>query len=423
MFGMRTRRRRSRSRRQLLHGRFRRLRVEPMEARLMLSVSSYGIDYSNLQVSKLPADNYRLVFAPAQIAAPSAGIEGGFINLGTDGNTSYYSDADSTPVLQGNQLNASSNDFHVLYQNGLDSADRAAIGQSNAGLQVLRYTNVGPSLMLEAVPTSTVVKLKNNQLNSSEGGAISIPTLVASMQREEHVAKNEESSLPTAIDTAGEPHRSVRSASSTKSLISGEWARAAMFETVSSERSANQFPDANDGHANDAADDSSAPINAAPASAKATSDEYKILGQHDDTSEKNNRSVPADRRRQQTSESAARPAVYRIEATDWNWVENVHRVASLIVPIASGRQAVNDLATDADDANSAVLATDALFDELGRPAGTMIESVPGDEPNLATRSAVPLLMILALERIATFNSRQSTRTSPTAVTRPRCQQL
>lgn len=423
MFGKRTRRRRSPSRPQVLHGRLRRLRVEPMEARLMLSVSSYGIDYSNLQVSEFPEDNYRLVFAPAQIATPSAGIEGGFINLGSDVVTSNFSDADDTTVLQIGQSHSLSTDLHELYATGLNTEDRVATVQGNGGLPALRYFNVGPNLVLEAVPTSTVVKLKDNQLSSSEGGAISIPTLVASMQREEHVATNEESSLPTAIDSTSEPHRSVRSASSAKSLISGEWARAAMFETVSSERGANQLPDASDGRANSAADDSSAPANSTPVSAKATSDENKILGQHDDASEKNNRSVPADRRRQQTSDSVVRPAVYRIEATDWNWVGNLQRVASLAAPAASGRQAINDLAADADDANSVVLATDAMFDELGRPSAGVIESVPGDESSLATRSAVPLLMILALERIATFNSRQSARTLPAVAPRSRRQQF
>ena len=422
MLGKRNHRNRKSSRPQVVHGRLRRLRVEPMEARLMLSVSSYGIDYSNLQVGEPQADNYRLVFAPAQIAAPITGIEGGFINLGTDGITSNYSDADSSPVLPGNQLQVSSNDFHVFHENGLNAADRTATGQFDGGLQAVRYFNVGPSLMLEPVPTSAVVKLTENHLNSSEGGAISIPTLVAGLQQEEHVAKNDKSSLPTAIDTAGELHRSVRSASSAKSLISGEWARAAMFETVSTERGTNQFTDANVGRANAGTDDSSAPTNAAPASAKATSDESKIIGQQEDTAEKNNRAMPTDRRRQQTSESAVRPAVYRIEATNWNWIGNVHRVAFLAAPIATGGQVINDLATSAIDSNSVVLATDAMFDELGRLTASMIETVPGDESNLATRSAVPLLMILALERIATFSSRQSAHTSPFVAARPRRQQ-
>jgi hypothetical protein len=419
MFGKRIRRQRESFRAQLLRARFRRLRVEPMEGRLMLSATSFEINYSNLQFGPFPADNIRQVFAPAQLSAPSASIDGGFINLDVSGISSNFTDADGSPVLPGDLSYASPSDVKVFTTTGSSTTNRTETALFNNGLQLVRYVNVGASLVLEPATSASVAKSIEG-LNSSEGGAISIPALVASLQHEEHLAKIDESSLPTTIEASGEPRRSVHSATSAKVLFSGEWARAAMFETVGGERSTNQLPNANSGYT-DSADDVSNSAKHTPISVTSKSSETKTAGQQDNALQERNRNLPVDRDHEPTSAPPVRPAVYRIEAADWSWIGDVQPVASFAAPTKSYRQGFSNFTGNADGSNTMVLASDAMFDEIGQPT-TMIESATDGESNLATRSAVPLLMILALERIATFNSRQSARTSPTAPPRPRRQQ-
>jgi hypothetical protein len=380
-----------------------------MESRTMLSgtpmefptdltfgqVATYNAQFLNTSVEDL-----------IRLRAPVQNVpnEGGFINIGATlnsdiaGRTSYLT-SDSyltlrTYVLTANHLSQAGTNYLDLTTNvaGLNNFADWAVTASD-GLQPVTFGAYDGTTEFGPTAPTFVINPPENKIGQSEGGAIPLHPIAAGIREELALASRDSLASNSARPNS---QSSARLMAASERAISGEWARAAIFEFAGD--------DSNSYNSSWSMDQ--------PSSSAAT----QSTPQNDDTLF----SADVDQAKvtpKTTEAPAQQPGTHSAD------VDQASIPASVVsMPSAQTGAAVLAVATSANDAAKAnggevaagtTLASDAAFDQFGQEGAAYVESSSDRSIWSRTRAAAaPILMVLALERIAAINSRRATKERP-----------
>jgi hypothetical protein len=404
-----------RPRRGSLHAR--KLRVEQMESRTMLSGTSVlaPFDFSVSQFAVYNAQFFQLN-APAKytvaVIAPVQDVphEGGFINVGATlnrdvaGRTSYLTSDYLTlraEVLAARQLSpaginelAATNYFADL-NNFADWAVTAS-----AGLQPVTFGAYDSTTEFGPTAPTFVINPSENKVGQNEGGAIPLHPIVAGIREELAFASRDSLASSSARLNS---QSSARLVAASERAISGEWARAAIFEFAG---------DDSDSHNSSWSIDEPNPAAAAQSTPK---DDDTLFSA--DIEQAKVTPKPAEAPAQQPGTHSAAVDQATVPAA----VVNMTAAQKGAVVLAVATSANDAAKAIGEVADGTILASDAAFDQLGQDGAAYVESSSDRSIWSRTRAAAtPILMVLALERIAAINSRRATKERPSEfVQRPR----
>jgi hypothetical protein len=241
----------------------------------------------------------------------------------------------------------------------------------------------------------------------SEGGSIPIHAIFADFRQDSHLASGVKAISAHSSETSVDSLASARLQSSSDGAIAGEWGRAMVFEIAGGE------PTTGDSHSLDG-------------QSTTTSDSDKSL-QHSkplssvDTPQQGVKQV-ARHTATQTNESApigqpqATGSTEQLAAALAQFLKDGNLAADVSAPIAFA-ELLADNPQLAGIPDAATLAATAAFDQLGQDNTAVIESSSDGKSWLRSIGTSPLLMVLALERIAALNSRRATRESRIAASK------
>ena len=371
------------------------LRVERMEGRLMLSATSVEMPTAEFRVIPFGFEDVRFGSFIGELSkAPS--IEGGFI-------TSHASLLSEQSTGQLRAAGIAGEFDHVF---SLFASDRAFL-VSSANFDFDRISKFFDSDLQPAIiplgEPSTFGSNSNGQIidpaesaaSVSEGGSIAIPSLLASLQQESLIAHK--SSITRVAGAKGEGDPFAGMARSTNSSVSGELARASVFEVVDSK-----------------SEDSRRSLSIEDSPVKADDDALRKRQSLSDTRELGDDSGET----QPNSEKSAATQTGTVSNEASLLMESIDQTAQLRAAMQPG-SAIQFLAATSV-ANGVQLesaaaeshgSSDSVFDELGRldrePDGPVAEQSLWSR----SRAATPLLLILAIERVAAFGSRHVRPTS------------
>lgn len=400
----------------------RRLGVELMERRMMLSATGFDAPQPGLDVTQVN-------FSPAQISLTGAHIA--FVSQATDGG---YVDSD-TLTLAGDTIG-----WHGTSVAGNISLDYGVAGQDLNVLPAQLYTNgsgytisrgygiygeqfsnaqwqtdylilSGPGVQLQVIPAwsdnvapepaiqPVVVGPSPSNPGVSEGGSIPIHAIFADFRKDSHLASAAKTASTTARETSVDSPALARRTLTPDNAIAGEWARAMVFEIAGGE------PTASDSHR--PADTGESLQHSEPLSS------VEQLQQNPKTANSHSAALPSEG--SPVGEPAQPPAAQANE-----------QIAAIVTQLMSdgklaaangvGQSSVG-YAAGAQNPDAAALAAAAVFDQLGEGNAAVIESRVDGNSWLRSIGTSPLLMVLALERIAALNSRRATRESRIAPTK------
>jgi len=375
-----------------------------MEERRMLSAAPFEVGLLQPQFAPLAVENARTAYSLDSFFTPSKYSEGGFIDVDSTTISPNFNEKHDSITTQYSQTEGTNLDLHQSNTNGFTSAGAYATASlPTSGMKLIRFTNAGSDLAI--VPSSNLpsAKLKEMAGPAQEGGAISISTLLADMQREEQSSGNEDASPSTSGHTPNVTHEPVHTVVYGKPLLAGEWARAAVFETVDSRLSDTidaEEPAPTDSTPDSPHDGSTSSDSDAARSASTVHHQIAQQGKIGDSA--------VDRNHPRPMRSIGSPIAHRIEIADWHWFGNfgpfVDRLAFEIERAPRGQVATPTALQDE-------LISDAAFEQLGHPV--KLESEPTGEraADLTSRNALPLLLIVTLEGIASIGLTSSMRRS------------
>jgi hypothetical protein len=238
---------------------------------------------------------------------------------------------------------------------------------------------------------------------ASEGGSIPIHAIFADFRQDSHLASGVKA-ISRVGETSVDSLASVRQLSAPDGAIAGEWARAMVFEIAGGE------PTTGDSHSLDGqptttSDSDKTLQHSKPLSSVETSQQYGKLASHQ-------ASIPANEGTPVGEAGQPRPAQPNglVSAIEAQVVMDGNLLAGFATPAGDGQFSAYNL-LGAENPNIAALANAAVFDQLGQTNAAVIESAVDGKSWLHSIGTSPLLMVLALERIAALNSRRATRES------------
>jgi hypothetical protein len=206
---------------------------------------------------------------------------------------------------------------------------------------------------------------------------------------------------------------SARLADSSQKAIAGEWARAVIFEFAGGEPGLGEHVGLGDRRAPSQDIDtkfgegplSSVEFHRAATDSTDRQDAALIIGSgHDDTLEQQS----------QRAETQSAIAFYRTSRSDLFGSSNSGSPRSDSSLSAVDAPADGAAILRARSVDGATLVTEAAFDQMGPSRMAIVESSAASSRWTRYRGAAPLIMVLALERLASINSRHSAMESPSA---------
>ena len=392
----------------------RRLSVEVMEGRLMLSTNGPDFGSVDLLSTQFGLDAYQFNTAAIHAAPVGTPAEGGFVS--TD------------PAL----LDQSFNPFNVaspavlvnspkhydIFIPGASATDGTNImpgGMTN--FDAVRFDTPGiPRLVMAPADSdggliprveSTLAHNWRNAIKENEGGAIPIQSILAV------VGPGGSSGERIVSKSGGEPAERLRTVtmSSEGGVISGEWARPTMLEMAGGEpvsiaRPAPAPPDFTSTLDRDPRGDqplSSGGVPSAPANAFAHRQGLAPSG-----------GAAASTSIEETPTLTLRGSVRSVSQGATSFDDGLHslqlqsRVSSSdVFPLGPHQEPSLRPAIAGPEASAYAEA----FAQLGTRDETVMQSLAGHTPWRESLKVTPLLMILALERIAASNSRRAKQES------------
>jgi hypothetical protein len=390
----------------------RRLGVETMEGRLMLSATTG--EYAPLQLHGTP-----VTLAVGQLDSGEQPIrlklmnEGGFItNLSVSDvamPTGILNDSTSVAVLLSFRDAATNELFSLsgtseLFVNGAYALD-------SDGLQVVVFFNNNGLVARNFA--GVVIPPPEKSLAREEGGSIPIQELLVGLRKEVEVASNEQAVSSLAVEKPIDAHSSKHfAASSTETTISGEWGRAVVFEFAGGEPAVGERARLGD-HGAKPARESTEQGNVPLSTIEARGDGDSYSDGEQQAAQPNNQAADdrtGERHDNQVDVFGNGPANQIGNATGILIEGKLPRMTpqSQSARIEQGI----DGAPGNGDAVLPALATAAAFEQLGEEKIAFVES-SGEKWWERSLGLSPLLMVLAMERIAAHHSRQPKREAPT----------
>jgi hypothetical protein len=353
-----------------------------MEGRLMLSAAPVELA-SPVWQGSLAIDVVGQINPGAgQYLRFNLSSEGGYIL--TDATTTTYSASDS--IVRANNhhtviLPSDLNSRGDLFNGDLDgSVDLSGFG-SNGGLQPVVIVNPMTEDTNAATSTPLVITPQENAVGSSEGGAISIHSVLASVRAEAAVGSQQARPTLASRDALAAPNAHTVATSSSRAL-SGEWGRAIVFEPAGGEPASGERPSASErgsqNRVGDVATHADGP--------------FSMTNSRHDTGASSSRDQNAARR-----DGASDDGVSQGENVDTSRKQaSVGERNERQFDTAQAALARNSTARELD---ASALATAAAFEEFGEDSAARVESSTGS-PWWRSWALAPVLMALALERIA-----------------------
>jgi hypothetical protein len=380
------------TRRRSSSGTHRKLGIELMERRLMLSTTSAQLPPVELRGVPVSFVGYaaNLQGGESTSVATIDDDDGGYISL--DYNSSWNTQTNGT----GGQV--LSTPVSPYYDPGTTTQFHNSGGGSFSGSPFIPDVDTDglqPAIIVGSnEDTGLIPNIRPiiagppaNTPGQSEGGAIPIPSLLTGLP-------NEITSTNKSL-TSSKTSKPV--AASTSSVIAGEWARAMVFEIAGGEPGAV----------------TRTPLNEEPALPKvddASSQNDEPLSDLDAKHPQENPNTSA----QGVAPLTAKPQDAAADAAP----ENSNAAASDVLiqsatneksQDANGNASLENARTSNHSNNPEAEAVTEAFDRLGKGDTALVESSTIGRFWSRSVIAMPLLMVLALERIAAANSRRAAR--------------
>ena len=371
------------------HG-FRRLRLEPMEGRLMLSAA--GPDFATLNMSAahltlestgplIPLDKQSEGgFIIADFSPGAAGVDADGAVVGSV----LFDSMSNVLGTRGILLTNGTNTFSFYDATG---AIRPAVIVPNDG-------------SLETVDTTTVDAVDQSPV-PDEGGTIRIESILATIGSSDRASRREPMATPLVEKRVGGstiPQTSmVESLSDEENTLTGEWARAVVFEMAGGEpeavQSTTQHEHGKTGEVKTRFGRSFTSTESDQSHAPETSANDVAAGRDGLRQERD-----GDVRTHAMQESASPPRL-----------DLVHDTSVRVSPASRSGTATATAIVAATPGTPADFATDSALEEAFEQLGEHEEAGAHWLADYSGRSleAKPLLILLALERIAARNSRRS----------------
>jgi hypothetical protein len=238
-----------------------------------------------------------------------------------------------------------------------------------------------------------VINPPENKVGQNEGGAIPLHPIVAGIRDELAFASRDSLASRSAPLNS---QASARLVAASEMAISGEWARAAIFEFAG---------DDSDSHNSSWSIDGPSPSAATQSTPKNDDTLFSA-----DTGQANVAPKPAEAAAQQPGTHSAAVDQATVPASVAGMPNS--QKSAVVLAVATS---ANDVAkANGEVADGTILASDAAFDQLGQDGAAYVESSADRSIWSRTRAAAtPILMVLALERIAAINSRRAAKERPT----------
>lgn len=389
----------------------RKLRVETMEGRAMLSGTPLQFVPLELNVGQFAVYNLEFAGVDARISTDAPHDDGGFINIA---KLNFNADTNANTAIAGLATSLSSfnrgtfapRNYLTLDVTG-DLADWASTATD--GLQPVPFGSFDTATEFGPGGPTLVINPTENHPGQSEGGAIPLHPIVAGVRDELAFASRDTLTANSAAARLNS-QSSARLLATSEKAISGEWARAVIFEFAGDDAATHDGSWTTDQPAPSAAtqptpqpNDSINPIDIDRAAATTGNANASDSTQQADTS--------------------ASALVGPLNAP--TLIAGMLGGEMAAVPSGSTTASTDDAAagSNANDANGA-LAVDDAFAQLGQSGAAFVESSTDRAFWSRARVATPLLMVLAMERIAAINSRRATKErSAEIVERPRLRRI
>lgn len=387
----------------------RKLSVERMEGRLMLSATAEKLPSIDLMTIADFDANLYFVSSLDRYTSNFAQVDGGLISTGSVNVTptitdSYVPnlDSDSPLVFSGDGSTHGFSD-----SGGLNAWDIELNTSGTGGLQPITIVRSWPGGVLEASSSRATFPTAKIAV-TEEGGSISLPTLIAGLRQEK---TSQESSIGSAVAAVKEVSTPSSSPSSPNSL-SGEWARAAVFSMVGNERDGLMEQPLHRGRNTSAGEPNysntpAAGTNGSPRGAAkptATSDSASNTSNSPTASEASTSATG-----KQEPRTSAVQSIQAIPVAAWRF--DLQHAATIPLPTAVFMRDVvaRDSVGAADMRTSASLT--AAYDEIGNDSTATGSTFSASNLWRRRGVAAPLLLVLAIERIAAINSRESAKSA------------
>lgn len=387
----------------------RKLSVERMEDRLMLSATTAEVP--TVDVKSLADFDSNLYFVSSldRYTTNFAQVDGGLISMGSVNGTPTVTDnyvpnldADSPLVFSGD---SSAHGFSD--SGGLNLWDIELSTSGTGGLQPITIVRSWPGGVLEASSSRATFTTAKTTI-PEEGGSISLPTLIAGLRQEK---TSQESSVGSAVATAKEVSTPSSPPSSPTSL-SGEWARAAVFSMVGNERDGLTEQPLHRGRNMSAGepDYSSTPAaatNGIPRGAAkptATSDSASNPNKSPTVNEASSSATG-----KQEPRTSAVQSIRAVPVAAWRFDPQYAATIPLTTAVLMRDFVARDSAGAEDKRTSAHLT--AAYDEIGNDSASAGNVFSANSLWRRRGVAAPLLLLLAVERIAALNSREAAKST------------
>jgi hypothetical protein len=371
----------------------RRLGVEQMERRLMLSSTTIGLAPVQLRFAGVSVASYELNAAAGQSEATPTTTDGGYILFNDSSwgkHTNISGAGQSTPETSISYDDVTYNG--QLLSTGVTKWEPATVPMLDSnGLQPTIIPTSNEGVGLTPAITPIIAGPPASTPNNIEGGPIPIQTLLTDFRKEDSVAP--------AVKALSASKYSAQFASSSGSAVTGELARATVFEIAGGEPGQSGRSSDDNEHLIQKTDDASSQTDQ-PLSDNGFDRRGDHLKAQDVQVAPTNANIP----------NVVGPGATDIR-TDSPTAAAILDRSAMSEPNrkASGKTMPGNSAVADSSGNSDTTAVESAFDQFGRDKVGILDSNKNSRFWSRSITVSPLLMVLALERIAAIHSRHAAR--------------
>jgi len=367
-----------------------------MEGRMMLSGTGFDSSLPGLDLTQYTVAPAQIRIGGAPVTMLTQPVDGGFINADAGTYTNWLGSY-STSIAGSVTLQYALTD-QVLARGDFQGTVAKVSLLSGTGIVRAIFLPSADTAALDGAIQPVAIGPSPTLPGISEGGSIPIHAIFADFHRDSHLASGVKPISTSTSVTSVAPMSSAGRISETSDAVSGEWARAMVFEIAGGEPTAIDSHSLSGQHANGSNSETTLQHNEPLSSIEAPQ-------QNETVARRNAASLPSD------SDQAPQAATITTQV-----LGSGKLAAGTLAADALGQfSASNELRTENPDL--AAFASAAVFEQLGKGIAAVIDSSASGKSWLASVGTSPLLMILALERISALNSRRAARESRIAASK------
>jgi hypothetical protein len=380
-------------------GMSRKLGMEVMEGRLMLSTTTAQMSPSEIRPAQfsLPAGQFPSVISLAPVGTQP--VDGGFITTNVS-NAGWQ--LDGVLVASGDVSGSFSltdlitrGHFYSTNANGMGPVDF-----QSGGLQPL-VIHVSSNGSDDSPIRGAIIASPDNRHASNEGGSIPIHSLASSLRKEENSSWAQLAATNLAPEQPFDSHHPARSlAAASEKAIAGEWARAMVFEIAGDEPRAAGVPAANERSLPTAREERGEPLSA-----------KELPGGENRTNQRHDQARDVESRAQQTgkpnAEAAAAAEHFNPSSVTLELNDAKSQTDSSALDAQPRSDKIDSGQSDPSDVSNAS-AVSAAFEEFDDDTPAIVESAARSDWRQRIAAATSILMVVALDGLTARNARRAT---------------